>query len=134
LKSIRSGSDSAEKILRRPETTWESLMERIPELRGSFCSNEVMRQVEIETKYSGYIQRQSLEIERHQRLESKKIPEFFDFQAVPQLRVEAREKFLKVHPTSLGQASRISGITPADLTVLMVYLDGRAVIPVESEV
>ena len=134
LKSIRSGSDSAEKILRRPETTWESLMERIPELRGSFCSNEVMRQVEIETKYSGYIQRQSLEIERHQRLESKKIPDFFDFQAVPQLRVEAREKFLKVHPTSLGQASRISGITPANLAVLMVYLDGRAVIPVESEV
>lgn len=134
LKSIRSGSDSAEKILRRPETTWESLMERMPELRGSFCSNEVMRQVEIETKYSGYIQRQSLEIERHKRLESKKIPDSFDFQAVPQLRVEAREKFLKVHPTSLGQASRISGITPADLAVLMVYLDGRAVIPVESEV
>ena len=67
-------------------------------------------------------------------LSKKKIPEFFDFQAVPQLRVEAREKFLKVHPTSLGQASRISGITPADLAVLMVYLDGRAVIPMESEV
>ena len=76
----------------------------------------------LETKYSGYIERQAAQIERFQRLESRPIPAHFDFLAVPQLRAEAKEKLARIRPTSLGQASRISGICPADLAVLLLYL------------
>ena len=80
------------------------------------------RQVEIETKYEGYIKRQMFEIERQEKSESQPIPETFDYAAVPQLRHEAKEKLKRVRPRNLGQAGRISGITPADLAVLMIYL------------
>ena len=73
-------------------------------------------------KYAGYIDRQAAQVERFQRLEGKAIPAHFDFAAVPQLRIEAREKLARIRPASLGQASRISGINPADLAVLMIYL------------
>jgi tRNA uridine 5-carboxymethylaminomethyl modification enzyme len=79
--------------------------------------------VVLEAKYSGYIDRQASEVERFRRMEGKRIPPAFDFAAVPQLRKEARDKLTRVRPTSLGQASRVSGITPADLAVLLFYLD-----------
>ena len=79
-------------------------------------------QIEIETKYAGYIKRQAADIERHQKTQSVGIPTTFNFLAVPQLRKEAREKLTRVRPTDLGQAARISGITPADLSVLLLYL------------
>jgi tRNA uridine 5-carboxymethylaminomethyl modification enzyme len=76
----------------------------------------------LETKYAGYIERQAAQVERFQRLESRPIPAQFYFLAVPQLRAEAKEKLARIRPNSLGQASRISGISPADLAVLMIYL------------
>ena len=76
----------------------------------------------LEAKYAGYIDRQAAQVERFQRLESKPIPPHFDYAAVPQLRAEAKEKLARVQPASLGQASRISGISPADLAVLIMYV------------
>ena len=85
-------------------------------------SAEAVEQVVLEAKYSGYVARQAAQVERFQRLESKAIPAHFDYAAVPQLRAEAREKLARIRPTSLGQAGRISGINPADLAVLLIYL------------
>jgi tRNA uridine 5-carboxymethylaminomethyl modification enzyme len=124
LRSRRHGPDSLERWLRRPEATWEQLCEREPDLRGWRVSPAVIEQVLLEGKYSGYIERQALQVERFQRLESKPIPAHFDYHGVPQLRAEAREKLSRIRPASLGQASRISGITPADLAVVLLYLEG----------
>ena len=76
----------------------------------------------METKYAGYIRRQAATVEKLSQTESIAIPPTFDFRAVPNLRFEAKEKLLRVQPTNVGQADRISGITPADLAVLMLYL------------
>ncbi len=84
-----------------------------------------LRQVTTDIKYSGYLARQEVDIERQRRLAEKRIPASFNYQGIRQLRSEAREKLSRVRPTSLAQASRISGITPADLALVMVYLDGR---------
>ena len=93
-----------------------------PELGALDLSPRAKEQVTIETKYSGYVRRQQLDIERLARTQSMRIPETFNFHAVPQLRSEAKEKFARVCPTDLGQAGRISGITPADLAILSLYL------------
>src|SRR5262249_61292924 len=77
---------------------------------------------ELEAKYSGYIERQAEQVERFQRLESRAIPSQFDYLAIPQLRAEAKEKLSQIRPKNLGQASRISGINPADLAVLLLDL------------
>jgi tRNA uridine 5-carboxymethylaminomethyl modification enzyme len=123
LKSSKSDGDSLETWLRRTEVDWANLCERRPELRRWNTSPDVVEQVTLEAKYSGYIGRQAAEVERFQRLEHKRIPATFDFTAIPQLRHEAREKLHRVRPASVGQASRISGITPADLAVLLFYLE-----------
>lgn len=123
LRTHRSQGDTLETWLRRTEVSWESLCERCPVLREWDTRSEVVEQVVLEAKYSGYINRQAAEVDRFRRLEDRQIPPQFDYSAVPQLRYEAREKLNRVRPTSLGQASRISGITPADLTVLLFYLD-----------
>jgi tRNA uridine 5-carboxymethylaminomethyl modification enzyme len=81
-----------------------------------------VEQVVLEAKYSGYVDRQAAQVERFQRMESQPIPAHFDFAAVPQLRREAKEKLSKVRPANLGQAGRISGITSADLAVVLLYL------------
>jgi tRNA uridine 5-carboxymethylaminomethyl modification enzyme len=122
LKKARSNGDSLATWLRRTEVDWANLCERDPSLRDWDRFPDVVEQVVLEAKYSGYIERQAAEVERFQRLESKPIPPTFEFSAVPQLRHEAREKLNRIRPTSLGQASRISGITPADLAVLLFYL------------
>ena len=123
LKSHRSDGDSLDTWLRRTEVSWAEMCARHPALREWDARPDVVEQVDLEAKYSGYIGRQAAEVERFRRLEHKHIPATFDFAAVPQLRHEAREKLNRVRPTSLGQASRISGITPADLAVLLFYLD-----------
>jgi tRNA uridine 5-carboxymethylaminomethyl modification enzyme len=120
LRERRREGTSLEKWLKRTETMWEQLRGWEPEL-ARFPA-DVVEQVVLEAKYSGYIDRQAAQVERFQRMESKPIPGSFDFAAVPQLRAEAREKLARVRPTNLGQASRISGISPADLAVLMIYL------------
>jgi tRNA uridine 5-carboxymethylaminomethyl modification enzyme len=124
LASHRSGTIPLAQILRRPEVDWPGLCEADLGLRevSRDAPAEAIEQVVLETKYAGYVERQAAAIERFQRLESKAIPAHFDYAAVPQLRAEAREKLMRVRPASLGQASRISGITPADLAVVMFYL------------
>src|SRR5262245_39168002 len=126
LRTHRHGQYSLEKWLRRTEVSWRQLAEMHPDLRELSLPNDVVHQVELELKYAGYVERQAEQVERFQRMESKPIPATFDFLAVPQLRFEAKEKLNKIRPANLGQASRISGICPADLAVLMIYLDEPA--------
>jgi tRNA uridine 5-carboxymethylaminomethyl modification enzyme len=123
LRQAKSDGDSLATWLRRTGVEWANLCERHPPLRAWDARPEVVEQVVLEAKYSGYIDRQATEVERFQRLEGRRIPDHFDYAAVPQLRQEAREKLSRVRPTSLGQASRISGITPADLAMLLLYLE-----------
>lgn len=113
---------SLEQILRRPETTWPDLCSLCPELASLEISPRAQEQLSIEAKYAGYIRRQASQIERQDQIHALTIPETFDFLALPQMRAEARQKLAKVQPRNLGQASRISGITPADIAVLMLYV------------
>jgi tRNA uridine 5-carboxymethylaminomethyl modification enzyme len=111
------------KFLRRPEVDWADAVARIPELAE--VTPDVAYQVVCDSKYAGYVARQQTEVDRQQRLAEKRIPGSFEYHRLAQLRVEAREKLSRVRPTNLAQASRISGITPADIALLMVHLDGR---------
>jgi len=122
LKQNRSDGDSLDTWLRRTGVEWADLGARHPALTAWNERSEVVEQVVVEAKYSGYVERQTVEVERFRRMEDRRIPPQFDYAGVPSLRVEAREKFTRVRPTSVGQASRISGITPADLAVLLFYL------------
>ncbi len=119
----RDGKSLAD-LLRRPDVTWQQILEFDPSFNRHATDPLVVEQVVIETKYGGYIDRQAAQIERFRRHESKRIPIQFDYSAVPQLRFEAKEKLSRVRPANFGQAARISGISPADLAVLMIYLDG----------
>jgi tRNA uridine 5-carboxymethylaminomethyl modification enzyme len=110
-------SDSLAKILSRPETSYANLPKREEAL-----AQEVIQQVEIAIKYAGYIERQELEVEKFKTMEGKAIPEAFDFATVPSLRLEARQKLAKIRPATIGQAARISGVSPADISILMVSL------------
>jgi len=120
LREHKHEGDTLETWLRRTETTWEQIQAWLPAVQR--FAPDVIEQVILEAKYAGYVNRQTAQVERFQRLESKPIPAHFDYAAVPQLRIEAREKLSRVRPASLGQASRISGITPADLAVVMLYI------------
>jgi len=116
-----SQSISALEFLRRPEVNYQLLIQLgfgNPELRPD-CAE----QVEIEAKYQGYIERQQAEVRRLQKVEGKQIPSWLDYDAINSLRYEARQKLNKFRPQTLGQASRIDGVTPADLAILMVYLE-----------
>jgi tRNA uridine 5-carboxymethylaminomethyl modification enzyme len=84
-----------------------------------------VQQLLSDLKYAGYIARQQVEVDRQSRLAQKRIPDSFSYEALPQLRAEAREKLTRVRPRNLSQASRISGITPADVALLMVHLEGK---------
>jgi tRNA uridine 5-carboxymethylaminomethyl modification enzyme len=121
LRSSRQDGDTLETWLRRTETPWEQVAAWCPELTA--FAPEVAQQVTLEAKYAGYIDRQAAQVERFQRLESRPISRQFDYNAIPQLRHEAKEKLGRIRPSNLGQASRISGITPADLAVVLFYLD-----------
>jgi tRNA uridine 5-carboxymethylaminomethyl modification enzyme len=122
IQSRRHAGQTLEEILRRPHATWDEISQWIPEMAKLALSRRASDQIVIETKYSGYIRRQARDIQRQSKVQGLRIPETFDFQAVPQLRVEAKEKFSRVRPENLGQAGRISGITPSDLAVLALYL------------
>jgi tRNA uridine 5-carboxymethylaminomethyl modification enzyme len=107
-------------LIRRPELSYE-LLQPIDHKRSEL-SEEVIEQVNINIKYDGYIRRQLHQIEQFKKLENRMIPETIDYMAVPSLRIEARQKLIKFMPRSIGQASRISGVSPADISVLLVYL------------
>jgi tRNA uridine 5-carboxymethylaminomethyl modification enzyme len=126
LRARRHEQDTLEHWLRRGDCDWAKVCAFDPTLTQWNTQPDVVEQVVLEAKYSGYIHRQAEQVERFQRLESKPIPIHFDFAAVPQLRAEAREKLARIRPASLGQASRISGINPADLAVLLIYLEEPA--------
>lgn len=117
LRQTRSGTDTLEQILRRPEVAYKDLPDR-----NEGLALEVIEQVEIAIKYAGYIDRQQSEIEKFKSLEGKQIPDTFDYATVPSLRSEARQKLTKIRPATLGQASRISGVSPADIGILTVWL------------
>lgn len=87
--------------------------------------NEVIEQIDISIKYEGYISRQKRQVEQFKKLEKKKIPEDIDYDKVKSLRIEAVQKLKEYRPVSIGQASRISGVSPADISVLLVYLGGK---------
>ncbi len=107
-------------LIRRPELSYE-LLEPIDKER-KVLPEDVIEQVNINIKYDGYITRQLRQIEQFRKLENKRIPEDIDYMNVPSLRIEARQKLNKFRPISIGQASRISGVSPADVSVLLVYL------------
>jgi tRNA uridine 5-carboxymethylaminomethyl modification enzyme len=110
-------NNSLAKILSRPEVGYKDLPNR-----NDTLSEEVIQQVEIAIKYAGYIERQEAEVEKFKNLEDKQIPDSFEFSSVPSLRLEARQKLSKIRPTTIGQAARISGVSPADISILMVWL------------
>lgn len=116
---IKSGIRASE-LLKRPEVTYKGMQE-IDEERPKLDA-AVTEQVEISIKYEGYIKRQQTQAEQFKKLENKKIPEKIDYLQIDGLRLEARQKLDKIRPKSLGQASRISGVSPADIAVLIIYL------------
>ena len=122
VQTLRHEGSSLEEWLRRPEIGWKDIAEFCQALAETQLSERAVRQLEIEVQYAGYIRRQEAEIAKLQKVDSVRIPDTFDFKAVTQLRHEAREKLGRISPETLGQASRVSGITPADIAVLMMYL------------
>ena len=121
-------SDLLAKILSRPEMNYHSLPNRAEGL-----TDEVIQQIEIAVKYAGYVERQETEVARNKNLEDKKIPLTFDYSTVPSLRLEARQKFAKIRPATVGQAARISGVSPADISILLVWLKRAGDTKLKSE-
>ena len=107
--------------MRRPEVDWPQLLEHCGELAN--FEDEVVQQVVFDVKYAGYIARQEIDIARQQRMAERRIPTDLDYTKLTQLRHEAREKLGRIRPLTLAQAGRISGITPADISRLLVYLE-----------
>lgn len=118
--ALKTGTSLAE-LMCRPELSYDILAEIDPERVK--LPEEVIEQVEIEIKYQGYIERQKRQVEQYKKMEKKKIPETLNYDDVPSLRLEARQKLKQFRPVSVGQASRISGVSPADVSVLLVYLE-----------
>lgn len=130
LNATRHERDTLAQILRRPEVTYATM----PGARTDLPL-EVVEQVEIALKYEGYIQRQELEVERFKTLEDKQIPAWMDYETVHSLRKEARQKLGTIRPATIGQASRISGVTPSDISILLVWLKrGPAAAPADAPI
>lgn len=129
LETTRVNGQTLFQVLRRPPTTWEELVALAPELACVDNALGVIDQVTVDAKYGGYIERQTQQVARFRNLEDKALPDDLDYAAIPQLRMEAREKFLRVRPRSLGQAGRVSGINPADIATLLIYLKRQGHLP-----
>ena len=123
LQTTRVEGLTAADWLRRGDNTWRQLVERLP--AAAAIAEPVARIAEVQIRYAGYIARQDRQIERFSKLESKLLPSSMNYAAVPGLRNEAKQKLSRFTPHSLGQALRISGITPADVTLLAIHLDRR---------
>lgn len=117
---LKTGTTLAE-LIKRPELDYDMLAEFDSERKE--LPNDVIEQVNINIKYDGYIRRQMKQVEQYKKLENKKISEEIDYDDVKSLRNEARQKLKLCKPISIGQASRISGVTPADISVLLVYIE-----------
>lgn len=121
----------ANEFLRRPEVSYEELLQFIPAVPG--IDGKVVEQVEIQIKYEGYIKKALEKVEKLKRMEAKKIPTNIDYQAINGLATEARQKLIKIQPETIAQASRISGVNPADISILMVYIEQGRIAKVNSE-
>ncbi|MCM2373716.1 tRNA uridine-5-carboxymethylaminomethyl(34) synthesis enzyme MnmG [Rhodopirellula sp. ICT_H3.1] len=121
LAAARVDQTPADVYLRRPEVTWEVIRELVPQLQS--IAPEAAEQCCIDIKYAGYIDRQQMDVDKQQRMSEKRIPVSFDYDRIGPLRSEAREKFMKVRPLNLAQAKRISGITPADIALVLAHLE-----------
>lgn len=126
LEHKKNGEDSLLKLLRRPNISFNDLLEADSDLRARSISAPVQEQVEIEAKYEGYINRQKQQIEKFKKMEKLSLPSHFHYNSIPGLRKEAQQKLDRFRPVSLGQASRISGVSPADISILMVYLMSKS--------
>ena len=117
---LNSGTSLAE-LIKRPELTYEMLAPI--DKKREYLPDDVIEQVNINLKYDGYIKRQMHQVEQFKKLEGKKIPENINYDDIYSLRIEAKQKLNQIRPASVGQASRISGVSPADISVLLVYLE-----------
>lgn len=117
-------------LLRRPEMDYNAIMEILQETTP--VNEDIQEQVEIQTKYEGYINKSLQQVEKVKRMEEKKIPEDLDYSKVESLATEAREKLAEVKPLNIAQASRISGVNPADISILLVFLEQGKIQRVES--
>ena len=126
IRGNRYQGQTLEEWLRRQDTGWEEICGFAPELKAFPLSERAIEQTLIEVQYAGYIKRQTAEIEKQKNVETLHIPDHIDYQLVPNLRNEAKEKLSRVKPRNIGQAGRISGVTPADLTVLALYLNSSS--------
>ena len=117
LETTRRGTETLAQLLRQPGISYNDIVSS-----NTHISDTIIQQVEIVIKYAGYIARQENEVAKFKSLEDKQIPDGFDYMTVPSLRIEARQKLLKIRPGTLGQAARISGVSPADVGILMVWL------------
>lgn len=120
--TLKTAASLAE-LMCRPELNYEMLSELDP--KRPSLPEDVIEQVEIEIKYEGYIVRQQRQVEQYKKMEKRRIPADLDYNAISSLRLEARQKLIAYKPVSVGQASRISGVSPADISVLLVYLEQR---------
>ena len=111
-------------LIKRTELTYKDL-EEIDEERNKNLSKDVIKEVEIQLKYEGYIKMQESQVAKFKKLEQKELKEDIDYQKISGLSLEARQKLDKYKPSSVGQASRISGVSPADVSVLLIYLSGK---------
>ncbi|WP_146391534.1 tRNA uridine-5-carboxymethylaminomethyl(34) synthesis enzyme MnmG [Allorhodopirellula solitaria] len=121
LAAARIEKSPADVYLRRPEVTWPMMCELVPELNQ--IAPDAAEQCCIDIKYAGYLDRQQMDVDKQQRMSEKRIPVSFDYNRIGSLRTEAREKLTKVRPLNLAQAKRISGITPADLALVLAHLE-----------
>ena len=119
---LKTGTTLAE-LIRRPELSYEKLADIDPQRPK--LSDDVIEQVNIHVKYDGYIKRQLKQVKEFKKLENKKLPENFDYNQIKSLRIEAKQKLNLYQPVNVGQASRISGVSPADISVLLIYFRGK---------
>jgi len=123
LETSRHEGQSLAQWLRRPEIEWPEIVQFLPELAE--VSDDVASQVLVDLKYAGYVSRQEADVQRQRRLAAKRIPASFDYSRIVHLRAEAREKLGRIRPIDLSQASRVTGITPADIALVMIHLEGK---------
>jgi tRNA uridine 5-carboxymethylaminomethyl modification enzyme len=123
LESVRIGALTITKKFHQQDFTWANAVELAPELAK--FPPRVIEQVENDVRYAPYVERQTDDIARQKRMADKRIPDRFDYARIGQLRAEAREKLTRIRPVSLAQASRVPGITPADIALLAIHLEGR---------
>ena len=121
---LKTGTTLAE-LIRRPELQYEDLAELDPQRPE--LAEDVIEQVNIHVKYDGYIKRQLKQVKEFKKLENKKLPENFDYNQIKSLRIEAKQKLNLYQPVNVGQASRISGVSPADISVLLIYLEKKRI-------